>query len=129
MTRPTPFAGFLPGLAALMSSIVCVCCVSRCLQERRHFHEALEDHGQHVNFNAEFIFAMLRAKCPLDTRISDKQLEMGASSLKVRACHSSSAPLLQRIVLPVWRHGASECLPQQLSLAVKKSDSHARTPG
>ena len=40
-----------------MSSIVCVRCVARCLQEPRDFCEALEGHSHHVNFNAEFTFS------------------------------------------------------------------------
>ena len=64
-----------------MLPIVCVCCVARCLQKPCDFHEPLETHGKHVNFIAELTFTMLRAKCPLDIGISDKHLEMGASSL------------------------------------------------
>ena len=45
-----------------MSSIVSVRCVARCLQEPLDIREALEEHGQHVTFNAEFTFYMLRAK-------------------------------------------------------------------
>ena len=59
-----------------MLSIVCVCCVSRCLQEPCDFHEALEDHGQNDNCIAELTFFKLRIERPLDIGISDKQLEI-----------------------------------------------------
>ena len=103
-----------------MSSIVCVCCVSRCLQERRDFHEALEDHGQHVNFNAEFIFAMLRAKCPLGIEISDKQLEVGESSLKVRASKPSTPPAIERIPCSLVCHHASLVMADYPTLVVTR---------
>lgn len=90
--------------------------MSRCLQEPYYFHAALEDHGQHVNFNTEFIFAMLRAKCPLDIGISDKQLEMGASSLEVRASMLMLSTAIDSVAPPPARGHASEGPRQHLSL-------------
>ena len=63
---------------------------------------------------------MLRAKCPLDDSISDRQLEMGASSLKVRACMASSSPAIDSFTPPPARGDASEGLSQHLTQAVKK---------
>ena len=84
-----------------MSSIVCVRCVARCLQEPRDFREALEEHGHHVNFNAEFTFFRPCANCPLGIGISNMQLEVGVSSLEVRAWQSSlSATLPQMLHRP-----------------------------
>ena len=86
----------------------CVCCVSRCLQEPCDFHEALEDHGQNDNCIVELIFFKLRIERRLDIEISDRQLEMGASSLKVRACHSTLNFLIHSIPYSPWRRHASE---------------------
>ena len=99
---------------------LCVCCVARCLQKPRDFHEELEDHGQHDNCIAELTFFKLRIERPLDMGISDKQLEMGASSPEVRASQPSlSAPTNSTLLSPARCH-ASEGLPQHLALAARK---------
>ena len=111
-----------------MSSIVCVRCVARCLQEPRDFCEALEGHSHHVNFNAEFTFFRPCANCPLGIGISNMQFEVGVSSLEVRACQSSLSATLPQMSWLLVRGHASEGLSQHLTLAARKSDSSARTP-
>ena len=101
-----------------MPPIVCACCVARCLQKPRDFHEELEDHGQHDNCIAELIFFKLRIERPLDIGISDKQLEMGASSTKVRASQPSSAPAIERMPCSLVRHHASSKLADYPTLIV-----------
>ena len=111
-----------------MSSIVCVRCVARCLQEPRDFREALEEHGHHVNFNAEFTFFRPCANCPLGIGISNMQLEVGVSSLEVRAWQSSLSTTLPQMSWLLVRGHASEGLSQHLALRSRKSGPHARTP-
>ena len=90
-----------------MIAIVCACCMARRLQKSRDFHGELAEHGQNVNSIAELTLFMLRAECPLRIEISDKQLEVGVSSLKVRARMPSSAAAFERIpCTSAWHHAA-----------------------
>ena len=101
-----------------MLSIVCVCCVARCLQKPRGFHEVIDDHGQHNTFNAELTFFKLRAKSDDDIGISDKPLEMGASSPEVRASMLMRSTAIDSVApLPACGH-ASEGLSQHLALCL-----------
>ena len=94
-----------------MLPVVCVCCASRCLQEPYDFHAALEDHGQNDNFIAELCSFMLHIERPLDIDISDKQLEVGASSLKVCARKPSFAAAIERITCSPACHHVSRVSP------------------
>ena len=101
-----------------MIAIVCVCCMARCLQKPRDLHAALEDHGQNVNSIAELTLFMLRAECPLGVEISDKQLEVGASSLKVRACQPSLSAAIEWTPCSLVCHHASSVLADYPTLIV-----------
>ena len=61
---------------------------------------------------------MLRIEHPLDIGISDKQLEVGASSLKVRASKSSLAPAIERTPCSRVCHHASSVLADYPTLVV-----------
>ena len=95
---------------------MCACCVARCLQKPRGFHEELEDHGQHDNCIAELIFFKLRARSVVDVGISDTQLEMGASSPEVRARMLMRATAVDSAAPPPAHGHASEGPRQHLSL-------------
>jgi hypothetical protein len=99
-----------------MPPIVCSCCVARCLQKPRDFHEELEDHGQHDNCIAELIFFKLRARSVVDVGISDRQLEMGASSREVRTSMLMRAVMIDSAAPPPAHGHASEGPRQHLSL-------------
>ena len=103
-----------------MFSIVCVCCMAPCLQKLGDIHEDLEEHSQNVNLIAELTLFMLRAKCPLGIEISDKQLEVGVSSLKVRASKPSTAPAIERIPCSLVCHHASLVMADYPTLVVTR---------
>ena len=111
-----------------MPPIVCACCVARCVQGPCDFHEALEDHGQNDNCIVELILFKLRARSAVDVGISDRQLEMGASSREVRASMLMRSPLIDSAAPLLARGHASEGLSQHLALRSRKSGPHARTP-
>ena len=111
-----------------MPPIVCSCCVARCLQKPRDFHEELEDHGQHDNCIAELIFFKLRARSVVDVGISDRQLEMGASSREVRTSMLMRAVMIDSAAPPPAHGHASEGLSQHLALRARKKWPARPTP-
>ena len=108
--------------------MVCMRRLVRCAQESPDFLDALEKHGCHVGVNAELTFLRLRAICPLDLGIIDRQLKMGASSLEVRASILMRSAAIDPAPPPLARGHASEGLSQHLALRSRKSGPHAHTP-
>ena len=82
-----------------------------------------------ADYSAEFVFTGLRAECRPDIAILFWPCMEGASSLKVRAWQNSSATAVDSAPPSPARHCASEGFSQHLTMAVKKSDSHAHPPG
>ena len=111
-----------------MLPTLCACCVARCLQKPFDFHEELEDHGQNVNFIAEHTLFMLRAESVDVIGISDKQLEVSAPRLKVRASMLMSATAIDSVPVPLARGHAHKAPPQQLTLSSHERCASARPP-
>ena len=82
-----------------------------------------------MNFIAELAVFMLRAGSPLGIDISDKQLEVGVSSLKVRASKPSFAAAIERMPCSsAWHHAALvlPCCPTLVVISIRRKMTTCR---